>query len=362
MTSQARIDANRRNAQSSTGPKSRTGKDRSKMNRLDHGLRAAEFVLPTEDLAAFQAHMDAWMDDWKPKTMAQRELVEKMALAAWRRKRVVRVEAQRLSERVNAALSDFDRRERAALRRDVRTLLDDPARGLAALRATRAGVEKLIAMWSEIAEAVAEPGRWLYGDVHHEPLIALLGLREDDEDEEAVAVVEASWRLLLRDRPDIDPSPFVPWTDEEAPEVRERIGDLADEALDRLEALHDRLPDRASERARRAEVAAFEPRPEDAPLLRYEGQLDREFHRGLAALTKLVKSDADPVEDAPAADPGAQSSPENSDATTDISTGSVISLGSFGAEAGTPPGTGPAGGRTPRCDGVEAAEGAFPGG
>ena len=207
------------------------------MNRLDHGLRSAGSPLPTEDVAAFQAHMDAWMDDWKPQTMARRELVEKLAFAAWRRQRVVRVETARLAERADAALKNFDRRERTALKRDAATLLDDPARGLAALRSSRAGVERLVAMWAEIAEAVAEPGRWLYGDAHHETLLALMGMDEDDGDEPAAATIGASWRLLLHDRPDVDREGDVPCTDEEAAEVRAWIA--------RRAPVRDRAPRRA---------------------------------------------------------------------------------------------------------------------
>jgi len=42
MTSAARLDANRRNALLSTGPKSDEGKARSSMNALKHGLTARE--------------------------------------------------------------------------------------------------------------------------------------------------------------------------------------------------------------------------------------------------------------------------------------------------------------------------------
>ena len=39
-TSAAKIDANRRNCQKSTGPRTQVGKDRSKMNATKHGFRA----------------------------------------------------------------------------------------------------------------------------------------------------------------------------------------------------------------------------------------------------------------------------------------------------------------------------------
>lgn len=41
MTSQRRIEANRRNAQRSTGPKTQDGKARSRLNAVKHGLSAS---------------------------------------------------------------------------------------------------------------------------------------------------------------------------------------------------------------------------------------------------------------------------------------------------------------------------------
>ena len=70
MASQKQIDANRINARKSTGPRSPEGKAASKRNRLTHGIRAEEHVLPGEDPAEFRRFVDDWADDWKPATMA----------------------------------------------------------------------------------------------------------------------------------------------------------------------------------------------------------------------------------------------------------------------------------------------------
>jgi hypothetical protein len=52
MASQARINANKRNAQKSTGPKTEAGKARARFNALKDGKRArtVSAVLPQEDL------------------------------------------------------------------------------------------------------------------------------------------------------------------------------------------------------------------------------------------------------------------------------------------------------------------------
>ena len=55
MATRRQIEANRRNAQRSTGPRTRTGKAAAKLNSLKHGLLAEQPVLPDEDGAAFEA-------------------------------------------------------------------------------------------------------------------------------------------------------------------------------------------------------------------------------------------------------------------------------------------------------------------
>ncbi len=49
--SEARILANQRNAQRSTGPKTPEGKEQSRRNALKHGLTGAGVVLPERDAA-----------------------------------------------------------------------------------------------------------------------------------------------------------------------------------------------------------------------------------------------------------------------------------------------------------------------
>ena len=50
--SAAKLEANRRNAMQSCGPRTQSGKDRSKLNAVKHGMRAATLVLLDEDAGA----------------------------------------------------------------------------------------------------------------------------------------------------------------------------------------------------------------------------------------------------------------------------------------------------------------------
>ena len=49
MLSEKQLEANRRNAQKSTGPKTTEGKSNSSRNNLRHGLTGQISLLPTED-------------------------------------------------------------------------------------------------------------------------------------------------------------------------------------------------------------------------------------------------------------------------------------------------------------------------
>ena len=107
---------------------------------------------------------------------------------------------------------------------------------------------------------------------------------------------EASWRILLANDEELDDEELEPYTPAEAAAAAAVIRKFA---LGRSEALHEHrrsLPDDSAARDAQAELDAFDPRPEDAPLLRYEGQLSRQFHKALGDLVKLTKSGDDLVE------------------------------------------------------------------
>jgi len=49
MTSPKKVEANRRNAQKSTGPKTQEGKDIARLNTTKHGLLSREALIPGEE-------------------------------------------------------------------------------------------------------------------------------------------------------------------------------------------------------------------------------------------------------------------------------------------------------------------------
>jgi len=294
MTSQARIDANRINAGKSTGPRTAEGKARARLNALRHGLRADEVVLPTESAAEFRAHLDAWTADWRPPTETRSFLVERAAVASWRLRRCVRVESERLSRRATTALAEWDRQTDQEVAREVGRLTRDPVEALEALEATRAGSDRLIELWAEILEAAEDPEGWCSPDDHHVRFINLWGTRPDDDEDEARQMIDASWGLLLRNRPDLaEPDGLGPMGDAEAADFRAEIADAARSRTQELVEARDGLPDESADRGRYAEMVALESHPEDATLHRYEARHDREARATIGLLAQLSRTGAD---------------------------------------------------------------------
>ena len=110
-SSQKRIEANRRNAQKSTGPRTPEGKNRSRFNGVKHGLRATVAVLPGEDPAAFQERVDALMERFAPQNPVEADLLERVAATTWSLERANRAEAARLSQLIRNDSREREERE-----------------------------------------------------------------------------------------------------------------------------------------------------------------------------------------------------------------------------------------------------------
>src|SRR5215472_15723279 len=94
MLTQKQIDANRRNALKSTGPKSDEGKAQSRMNALRHGLTAAQAVLPHENEDDYEKLREGMLESYAPSDAAELAVVEELINAYWRLLRLHRVETR----------------------------------------------------------------------------------------------------------------------------------------------------------------------------------------------------------------------------------------------------------------------------
>src|SRR6201987_1503154 len=93
MTSFRQIEANRRNAQLSTGPVTEEGKRRSRQNAIRHGLTAETVIDALEDAEDYAAFEMAVTADHDAQSAVERELVLRLASLLWRLRRATAIES-----------------------------------------------------------------------------------------------------------------------------------------------------------------------------------------------------------------------------------------------------------------------------
>jgi len=94
MASQAQINANRLNAQKSTGPRTDEGKRVVSQNAVTHGLFARDAVIKCEDPAEYEVHREALLDELRPVGAVESMLAERIVSLSWRLQRVERMQNQ----------------------------------------------------------------------------------------------------------------------------------------------------------------------------------------------------------------------------------------------------------------------------
>ena len=93
MTTEKQIFANQQNAKHSTGPRTESGKRRSRRNAVRHGLTAETVIDTLEDAADYKAFERAIKSDYSPQTAIEGQLVSRLASLLWRLRRAVIVES-----------------------------------------------------------------------------------------------------------------------------------------------------------------------------------------------------------------------------------------------------------------------------
>ena len=107
MSSDLQIEANRKNAQRSTGPRTTDGRARVASNALKHGLTGKQVVLPGEDPAEFDSFRSELILDLAPQGALEEILAEKIVADVWRLRRIPQLEAAFYwREKRQRALSD----------------------------------------------------------------------------------------------------------------------------------------------------------------------------------------------------------------------------------------------------------------
>ncbi len=106
MTTQAQIEANRKNAQKSTGPKSRQGKEAVSQNAVKHGLCANKHVIRSESQEEFDEFRQNMIADLEPVGAMEKMLADRIVSLSWRLKRAEQFQNLAIESLIEFNLND----------------------------------------------------------------------------------------------------------------------------------------------------------------------------------------------------------------------------------------------------------------
>jgi hypothetical protein len=142
LISERRIEANRRNAQKSTGPRTPEGKAAVALNSMKHGLLSREAIVQGEceaDLVDFGKRLRAQL---APTGELELLLADRIVSCAWRIRRLLRVESRLFEEdreQLEEAFSSYGREKMAVLSRYEATIERSLYKALHELQRLQAG-------------------------------------------------------------------------------------------------------------------------------------------------------------------------------------------------------------------------------
>jgi hypothetical protein len=126
----------------------------------DLGLAIAAMALPDEP--ACRAELEQWLSVFPPASIADRVLVERLAVASIEQRRAMRARSALLAEKVCTAAYRFDRAQDQKVHKYINMLCKSPERALAGLTASAAGTRHLIGRWERL-KAVFDVEKTWYG-------------------------------------------------------------------------------------------------------------------------------------------------------------------------------------------------------
>ena len=273
--SPAQIEANQRNAQKSTGPKTAEGRSKSKLNALKHGLLSQEVLVrgkfASESPQEFKKLAEHFYADLDPVGAVECLLVDQIVTAYWRMRRVLRAEAGEIALNVD---SGQWQRTRVEIRHESMNWgsFDDPTRFM---ENSALGNPVMASQLKDVRASVEETGR-LTGTAIQKVKFQGKPYRLTQELEE--------FRLKLESNPQgLDPAALGAWQKEQALS-------FLDHKL-RMISWNQELCDEHERNAEQAHQAADVLPPPKVldKFMRYETKLERQLYRAMNQLERLQR-------------------------------------------------------------------------
>jgi hypothetical protein len=97
MSTEKKTASNRKNARKSTGPKTAAGKAIVSQNARTHGLLSRSLIIEGESQEEFSELLGLLVEEFQPIGLVEHALVERVGIALWRQRRLVRAESAEVS-------------------------------------------------------------------------------------------------------------------------------------------------------------------------------------------------------------------------------------------------------------------------
>jgi hypothetical protein len=304
--SERRVQANRKNALRSTGPKTERGKCIVARNAVKHGFLAREVVITAgegeETLEEFHSLAERLCEYYAPVGVIEELLVQTIATCWWRKARVIRAENGEIRRRLDTAAVDL------ALRNSDEGNLN------LAIEREQLG---LFSPENRADHRVSTRRRWLAMQIvqskirgHHSGLTYLSALLQkakaeiasegyiSDKTQMRITGAFCFWDFLFALACSV-PGPPVPRVEGQTADGVEnkqagtRISNLVALIDDRLEriSLFQKYAGEREEQKQDSETRSFSLPPAIATdkLLRYEAHLDRQLYRAMDQLERMQR-------------------------------------------------------------------------
>ena len=206
MTSEKKTASNRRNAGKSTGPRSALGKAVVSRNARKHGLLSRNLVIDGESQEEFSELLCLLDDEFQPVGLVEHALVERVGIAIWRQRRLVRAESaevslnqQRFGDEQKKAVGrvlDMD----FSVYNDIRAPVDGPGEDEGELETKLAYYEEQRKFWQSLLDEHAADEGNLLNSMPAEVREILLRVLLVDEMDAHLAVLRrfGSWNNMFR--------------------------------------------------------------------------------------------------------------------------------------------------------------------
>jgi hypothetical protein len=308
-TSEARINSNRMNSLKSSGPKSPSGKIRSRSNSLKHGLTGQGVVIAEEDRDAVERRAEALEAELGPKSTVGQVMIHQMAVLSVRMERSAKQESATIAGRVRHSLDAFDEARFDEAEQLFDRLAEAPRVQLRQLMKSPEGVDRLVVAWRELRSDLTLGPAPVWTDAHLNTASNLLGLRADQAQWSRIGALskaaQGDFAALAGQEPglmDLDLDDRKAW-------ALGLLVEQVDAEIAELEAHYETLDFEAigRDRAEAPDRALFDPSKEATLARRYESEARRGFFKALKEFHKAEAEALERAESAPA--PAAEIAP-----------------------------------------------------